>query len=152
MKIFRAVAVLLLVALVVAGAGLWWIWRPALAPRAGELLWDVGAGSGSVAVEWCQRHLRNRAVAFEARADRAERIARNKLELGGLAIEVQGFSATVVHALGSVLVLGRVLHAFGLSRDEGASAARATGILLTWLMILVASVLAIYSTISSARF
>lgn len=34
MKIFRAVAVLLLVALVVAGAGLWWIWRPALAPRA----------------------------------------------------------------------------------------------------------------------
>lgn len=62
----------------------------ALAPRAGELLWDVGAGSGSVGVEWCLRHPRNRAVAFEARADRAERIARNKLELGGLSVEVVG--------------------------------------------------------------
>jgi precorrin-6Y C5,15-methyltransferase (decarboxylating) len=62
----------------------------ALAPRGGETLWDVGAGSGSVAVEWCQRHLRNRAVAFEAKAERAERIARNKVELGGLTIEVVG--------------------------------------------------------------
>ena len=62
----------------------------ALAPRAGELLWDVGAGSGSVAVEWCQRHGRNRAIAFEARPDRAERVARNALELGGLAIEIAG--------------------------------------------------------------
>jgi len=62
----------------------------ALAPRGGELLWDVGAGSGSVAVEWCQRHVRNRAVAFEAKPERAERIARNKVELGGLTIEVLG--------------------------------------------------------------
>jgi precorrin-6Y C5,15-methyltransferase (decarboxylating) len=62
----------------------------ALAPRAGELLWDIGAGSGSVAVEWCQRHLRNRAIAFEARPDRAERAARNALELGGLSVEIAG--------------------------------------------------------------
>jgi precorrin-6Y C5,15-methyltransferase (decarboxylating) len=62
----------------------------ALAPRAGELLWDIGAGSGSVAVEWCQRHLRNRAIAFEARPDRAERVARNALELGGLSVEIAG--------------------------------------------------------------
>jgi len=62
----------------------------ALAPRAGELLWDVGAGSGSVAVEWCQRHVHNRAVAFEAKADRVERITRNKLELGGLNVTVVG--------------------------------------------------------------
>lgn len=61
----------------------------ALAPRAGELLWDVGAGSGSVGVEWCQRHPRNRAVAFEARPERAERVARNALELGGLSVEVR---------------------------------------------------------------
>ena len=26
----------------------------ALAPRPGELLWDVGSGSGSIAVEWCR--------------------------------------------------------------------------------------------------
>ncbi|AOO80626.1 bifunctional cobalt-precorrin-7 (C(5))-methyltransferase/cobalt-precorrin-6B (C(15))-methyltransferase [Bosea vaviloviae] len=62
----------------------------ALAPRGGELLWDVGAGSGSIAVEWCQRHLRNQAVAFEARPERAHRIARNKIELGGLSVEVVG--------------------------------------------------------------
>ena len=62
----------------------------ALAPRGGELLWDVGAGSGSVCVEWCQRHFRNRAIAFEAKPERAERIARNKLELGGLSVEVAG--------------------------------------------------------------
>lgn len=62
----------------------------ALAPRAGELLWDVGAGSGSVGVEWCQRHPRNRAIAFEARPERAERVARNALELGGLSVTVEG--------------------------------------------------------------
>lgn len=62
----------------------------ALAPHAGEMLWDVGAGSGSVAVEWCQRHSSNRAVAFEAKAERAQRIARNKIELGGLSIQIAG--------------------------------------------------------------
>ncbi|MCA0420339.1 MAG: cobalamin biosynthesis bifunctional protein CbiET, partial [Proteobacteria bacterium] len=35
-------------------------------------------------------HLRNRAVAFEAKPERAERIRRNKLELGGLSVEVVG--------------------------------------------------------------
>ncbi len=62
----------------------------ALAPRAGELLWDVGAGSGSVAVEWCQRHPRNRAIGFEAKPERAQRVARNALELGGLSVKVEG--------------------------------------------------------------
>ena len=62
----------------------------ALAPRGGELLWDVGAGSGSVGIEWCQRHVRNRAVAFEAKPERAHRITRNKVELGGLSVEVVG--------------------------------------------------------------
>lgn len=62
----------------------------ALAPRAGETLWDVGAGSGSVAVEWCQRHPRNSAVAFESKAERVENIESNRLALGGLAIEVAG--------------------------------------------------------------
>ena len=69
-----------------------------------------------------------------------------------LAVEAQGFSATVVHVLGSVLVVGRVLHAFGLSRHEGRSTGRAVGILLTWVMILVASALAIYSVILPGRF
>ncbi len=54
----------------------------ALAPFAGALLWDVGAGAGSVAIEWCLRHPANRALAVEARTDRAERIGRNSENLG----------------------------------------------------------------------
>jgi len=69
-----------------------------------------------------------------------------------LSVEVQGFSAPVVHVLGATLVVGRLLHAFGLSRHEGASVGRAVGILLTWIMILAASVLAIYSVIFASRF
>ncbi|KMO34013.1 bifunctional cobalt-precorrin-7 (C(5))-methyltransferase/cobalt-precorrin-6B (C(15))-methyltransferase [Methylobacterium aquaticum] len=54
----------------------------ALRPRLGQLLWDVGAGSGSVSIEWCLRHPANRAVAFEAREERAARIRRNAQALG----------------------------------------------------------------------
>jgi len=68
-----------------------------------------------------------------------------------LSVEVQGFSASVVHALGGTLVIGRILHAFGLSRYEGTSVGRAVGILLTWVMILVASLLAVYSVIFAGR-
>jgi len=54
----------------------------ALAPKAGELLWDIGAGAGSVGIEWCLRHPRNRCLGAEERPDRAERARRNALELG----------------------------------------------------------------------
>jgi precorrin-6B C5,15-methyltransferase / cobalt-precorrin-6B C5,C15-methyltransferase len=53
-----------------------------LAPRRGELLWDVGSGSGSVAIEWMLADPANGAIAIEARDDRAERIARNALSFG----------------------------------------------------------------------
>jgi precorrin-6Y C5,15-methyltransferase (decarboxylating) len=54
----------------------------ALAPRRGELLWDVGAGSGSIGIEWMLRHAANRAIAIEAQGPRADRIARNAANLG----------------------------------------------------------------------
>jgi precorrin-6B C5,15-methyltransferase / cobalt-precorrin-6B C5,C15-methyltransferase len=54
----------------------------ALAPRRGELLWDVGSGSGSIAIEWMLADPTNKAVAIEARHERAERIARNALSFG----------------------------------------------------------------------
>jgi precorrin-6Y C5,15-methyltransferase (decarboxylating) len=54
----------------------------ALAPRRGELLWDIGAGSGSVAIEWLLTHPSLRAVAIEADATRAARIGRNATALG----------------------------------------------------------------------
>lgn len=53
-----------------------------LAPRRGELLWDVGSGSGSIAIEWMLTDPANNAVAIERRHDRAERIARNALSFG----------------------------------------------------------------------
>lgn len=54
----------------------------ALAPRRGELLWDVGAGSGSVAIEWMLADPSLRAIAIEARTERAARIRRNAAEFG----------------------------------------------------------------------
>jgi precorrin-6Y C5,15-methyltransferase (decarboxylating) len=53
-----------------------------LAPRAGELLWDVGLGAGSIAIEWLLRHPAMRAVGIEERTERAERAARNAASLG----------------------------------------------------------------------
>lgn len=54
----------------------------ALAPRKGELLWDVGAGAGSIAIEWMLSDPANRAIAIERDMERAARIARNALSLG----------------------------------------------------------------------
>lgn len=53
-----------------------------LAPAPGQVLWDVGAGAGSVGIEWMRAHATCRTVAVEARAERAERIVRNADVLG----------------------------------------------------------------------
>jgi precorrin-6B C5,15-methyltransferase / cobalt-precorrin-6B C5,C15-methyltransferase len=54
----------------------------ALAPRRGELLWDIGAGSGSVGIEWMLAHPSMRAIAVEAEQTRAARIHRNASHCG----------------------------------------------------------------------
>jgi precorrin-6Y C5,15-methyltransferase (decarboxylating) len=54
----------------------------ALAPRPGELLWDIGAGSGSIGIEWLLAHPANRAVAVETDPVRAARIRTNADALG----------------------------------------------------------------------
>ncbi len=54
----------------------------ALAPLPGQLLWDVGAGCGSVAIEWLRAARRTRAVAIERDAKRCALIARNAGALG----------------------------------------------------------------------
>lgn len=59
-----------------------------LAPMGGELLWDVGAGSGSIAVEWLLADPANRAVAIEDRADRVANIAANAESFGVPALEI----------------------------------------------------------------
>lgn len=54
----------------------------ALAPRPGEQLWDVGAGSGSVAIEWCRSGVGCWATAFERNEERRKRIAENAVAFG----------------------------------------------------------------------
>ncbi|KXV19881.1 bifunctional cobalt-precorrin-7 (C(5))-methyltransferase/cobalt-precorrin-6B (C(15))-methyltransferase [Gluconobacter japonicus] len=59
-----------------------------LAPRAGEVLWDIGGGAGSVAIEWMLRHPSNRAITIEQNSERAARISRNALTLGVPGLQV----------------------------------------------------------------
>ena len=65
----------------------------ALAPRPGEVLWDLGAGSGSISVEWCLAAPESTAHAVEARGARAANIRRNA-EVFGLAHRLRVVEAT----------------------------------------------------------
>ena len=61
----------------------------ALAPRPGERLWDVGAGSGSISVEWCLSWRGCSAVAFERDERRRRNIGFNAAAFG-VSIDVRG--------------------------------------------------------------
>ena len=61
----------------------------ALDPRPGALLWDVGAGAGSVAIEWLLSERTCTAIAVERDAERCARIARNATALGVPRLKVQ---------------------------------------------------------------
>lgn len=61
----------------------------ALRPAPGELLWDIGLGSGSVAIEWLLSHASMRACGFERSAERATRAARNAIALGVPHLEIR---------------------------------------------------------------
>ena len=58
-----------------------------LMPRPGEVLWDIGAGAGSIAIEW-MRADRCRAIAIEHDVERVKRIRRNADALGVPDLEV----------------------------------------------------------------
>ncbi|MFY1649987.1 precorrin-6y C5,15-methyltransferase (decarboxylating) subunit CbiE [Solwaraspora sp. WMMB762] len=64
-----------------------------LGPLPGQLLWDIGAGSGSIAIEWSRAHPQCRAVAVEHDPRRAERIAANAATLGVPGITVVAAAA-----------------------------------------------------------
>ncbi len=59
-----------------------------LAPLPGQLLWDIGAGAGSIAIEWLRSHPACRAVAVERDSTRSARIGRNANALGVPHLEV----------------------------------------------------------------
>jgi precorrin-6Y C5,15-methyltransferase (decarboxylating) len=64
-----------------------------LVPLPGQLLWDVGAGAGSIGIEWMRVHPSCRAVAVEAVAERAHRIRQNAVRLGVPGLQVVEGSA-----------------------------------------------------------
>jgi precorrin-6Y C5,15-methyltransferase (decarboxylating) len=72
----------------------------ALAPRQGELLWDVGLGAGSIAIEWLLRHPSLKAIGIEEGVERAARAARNAAALGTPDLEiVQGAAPAALAGL-----------------------------------------------------
>jgi precorrin-6B C5,15-methyltransferase / cobalt-precorrin-6B C5,C15-methyltransferase len=60
----------------------------ALAPLPGQLLWDVGAGCGSISIEWMRSHPRCRAIAIEQHPERLGLIADNAAALGTPALKI----------------------------------------------------------------
>lgn len=69
-----------------------------LAPAAGQRLWDLGAGTGSIGIEWCRLHPENTAIAVERNPERAARIGLNATNLGvtaQLEVVVDGIAAAL---------------------------------------------------------
>jgi precorrin-6Y C5,15-methyltransferase (decarboxylating) len=64
-----------------------------LSPQPGQLLWDIGAGAGSIGIEWMRAHPTCRAIAIEANRERAERVTANALRLGVPSLQVVTGSA-----------------------------------------------------------
>lgn len=64
----------------------------ALAPSAGERLWDVGGGSGSIAIEWMRTHPSCTADAFERVDSRSDSIRANARALGVPSLTVRGLA------------------------------------------------------------
>lgn len=87
----------------------------ALSPRAGERLWDIGGGSGSIAIEWLLSDKTTHANCIEARSDRAERIVENAVRLGVDRLDV--VTATAPDALQGLPLPQAVFIGGGLSDD-----------------------------------
>lgn len=81
----------------------------ALAPKPGETLWDIGAGSGSISIEWLLAHPSTHATAFEADPVRAARAESNAAALGVERIRVvQGRAPAALddHAMPDAVFIG----------------------------------------------
>nr|WP_244214929.1 precorrin-6y C5,15-methyltransferase (decarboxylating) subunit CbiE [Amycolatopsis thermalba] len=96
-----------------------------LAPVAGELLWDVGAGAGSVGIEWSRAHPANRAIAVERSAGRAARIQRNADRLG--VPELRVVTGTAPEALADLPTPDAVFVGGGLASLDACLAALRPG-------------------------
>lgn len=68
----------------------------ALAPLPGQLLWDVGAGCGSIGIEWMRSHARCRAIAIEHNSKRFQYIADNAATLGVPHLQIVAGEAPII--------------------------------------------------------
>ena len=94
-----------------------------LMPMRGALLWDIGCGSGSVAIEWMRAARYARAIGIEPRADRRAMAGANAMALGAPKLElVEGF---VPDALGGLPAPDAIFIGGGLSRATFDAAWRA---------------------------
>ncbi|MBS0420812.1 MAG: precorrin-6y C5,15-methyltransferase (decarboxylating) subunit CbiE [Proteobacteria bacterium] len=95
----------------------------ALAPREAEHLWDIGAGSGSIAIEWLLADPSLTAVAIECRGDRAARIRRNAATFG--VPDLQVIEATAPQALNNLTTPDAIFIGGGATTPGLIQAARA---------------------------
>jgi precorrin-6Y C5,15-methyltransferase (decarboxylating) len=86
-----------------------------LAPRGGELLWDIGAGAGSIGIEWLLAHPANRAIGIEAREDRLDRARANAQSLGVSHLDLR--LGTAPDALKGLSTPDAIFVGGGASRD-----------------------------------
>ena len=86
-----------------------------LMPMRGALLWDIGTGCGSVAIEWMRAARYARAIGIEPRADRRAMAAENALALGAPKLEL--IDGSVPHALEGLDAPDAVFIGGGLSRE-----------------------------------
>jgi precorrin-6Y C5,15-methyltransferase (decarboxylating) len=86
-----------------------------LAPLPGELLWDVGAGSGSIGIEWMRAHPSCRALAIEADAGRQTLIEHNRDALGVPGLQLVRGAAPA--ALGGLETPDAIFIGGGVTRD-----------------------------------
>lgn len=92
----------------------------------------IGLGHGG------DRELQKR---MRAHANAVENVPLALILLGGM--ELNGYNMAVIHGFGSVLVLSRMAHAWGLSHSGGTSKGRFLGSAFTWTLMLAMAVFAI---------
>lgn len=94
-----------------------------LMPMRGALLWDIGSGSGSVAIEWMRAAHYARAIGIEPRADRRARAAANALALGAPRLEL--IDGTAPEALDGLAPPDAIFIGGGLSQQTAVAALEA---------------------------
>ncbi|MGW0178883.1 precorrin-6y C5,15-methyltransferase (decarboxylating) subunit CbiE [Nocardia sp. NPDC003345] len=70
----------------------------ALAPAPGETLWDIGGGSGTIAIEWCRTDSSCRALSFETLPARRAQITTNAAALGVPDIDIRAEAIDAIRA------------------------------------------------------